>query len=153
MTDDSRMVGGRQPPGTPPSEGGGLPDICSALSSADKPIQKILAENFKFSIEDLRTIGIDGKWLEIARAVGVEKFIEIWAILDRENINQPKAMRDRMRVHVPAFSRCLKFVRNQIIDQATAKGHNANEIHNLLSSLDIEPVTVASVERLIRQVR
>lgn len=149
MTRQSSKVGARPGSTLPPDGGGGYPDICNELSSADRPIQKILAENFELGLQDLEAMGLAPKWIEIAASIGPSKFIEIWAILDRENVNQPKAQRDRMRIWVPSFSTLMKFVRNRAINEAIDNGMETKEIYEMLRASNLEPIVYDALTVLV----
>ena len=132
MSAPGDKVGGRHQDPHPPQEGGGYPDICNDLNSVDNLPKKNFLRKINPTIKDFKSIGLSGKWLDIVALVGPEKWIELWKILDRENINQPAAMRDAQRLRVPAFSKYIKFVRNCYIEDLTRQGHDAAGIHKIL---------------------
>ena len=146
-------LGGRHNNPPPSTGGGGYLDICRILATADRPIQKIFEKKIEVTITDLKTIGLSGKWLEIAEKVGVETWLEIWQILDRENINQPVNMRDALRVRIPAYSRLMKFARNKYIEEFTEQGLDAKKIYDLLIRAQIEPVCVKWIQSIQSAIR
>ena len=89
-------------------------------------------------------MGLSGRWLEVARHVGVEQWLEIWAILDRENIDGPGTARENVRVRVPMYSRFLRYIRNRWIQEMSDKP--SDEIRSLLEEHRLEPVSIQSIK-------
>lgn len=152
MTRQTDRVGGRHKDPHPPRGGGGYLDNCSDSGLAVRPFQKIFQKKIEITIDDLIKIGLSGKWLEIAEKVGAEKWLEIWQILDRENINQPSCSRDAMRLKVPAYSKLMKFKRNRYIARMLKHGCNIRQIHHLLEIENIEPISILMIKKIKKDI-
>jgi hypothetical protein len=148
MTRDKGRVGARHRSTPPPAGGGGYQDICRKPVDGVDGSAKFFRENLKLTIEDLKKIGLAGKWLEIAERVGIEMWLEIWPILDRENIGQPPNLRSSTRVRVPMYVNYVRFIRNQYIHQMTDDGKPAKEIHRFIKGADLEPVSVPCIIKI-----
>lgn len=148
MIDGNGRVGGRPGNHSPPPGGGGYSDICNILRAVESRFSKKKPEKITIKIEDLREMGLSGKWLEIAERVGVETWIEIWEILDRENINQPSSLRDALRIRVPMYSKLIKYLRNRHIARLTRCGFGAAEIHKILKLTTIEQISITQIIKI-----
>lgn len=148
MIKDKDRVGARPGSTHPPAGGGGYQDICRNPVAAVGGSAKIFRENLKLTIDDLKKIGITGKWLEVAERVGIDTWLEIWTILDRENVSQPLSMRDSIRVRIPMYSNFIRFVRNRYIHQMTDAGKSAQEIYRFIKYADLEPVSISCIRSI-----
>lgn len=94
-------------------------------------------------------MGLSGKWLEIARRVGVEMWIDIWKILDRENLHAESGT-DPIRVKVPRFSRLQRYQRNQLIYDLHAAGRSEKDIHAEIHRAGLAPICMHSIKMIVK---
>lgn len=149
MPGDNNGVGGRHRSTPSPARGGGYQDIYRDLRTALCAARENCARGADVTIDDLRALGLSGKWLEIAERVGPETWLQIWEILDRENIDQPPPCRDRIRMWVPSYSKFLKFVRNRTIFQLAKDGHAPDAISRAIGKTGFDPVSPDQVRKII----
>lgn len=142
-------VGARHQAMHSPKGGGGYQDICSELELAVKKSRENFEKIFQPTLEDLREMGLSGKWLEVAEKIGVENWLEVWRILDNSNIDEPSHLRENLRVRIPLFSRFRRFYRNQVIYLLTEAGHDSHEIERFLNKINLEPISKPQI-RMIR---
>ena len=135
---DDLREGGRQGKSTPPTEGGEYPDNCKNPPPIAEKSAKILIKNSNLSISDLKKIGLSGKWIEIAERIGVENWIKVWEILDRENIDVNPESRHRQRLWVPSYSKLIKHLRNEFIRRQLDAGHSIESIYKKLKRMKLE---------------
>ena len=97
-------VGGRQGGSAPLQGGGGYQDIYTDLKPepSDDP-----------RIRELKQIGMNPRWIEVAEAIGYEGFIKMWRILDQENLRS--GFRQSTKITVPLFSKLIRWHRNQVL--------------------------------------
>ena len=153
MVSNKHRVGGRPGNQPRPPGGGGYLDICKTFQLIERKHGKKIAKKTKLSMDDLKHIGLDGKWLKIAERIGVEAWIDVWEILDEENINLPSAMRDANRVRVPMFSKLVKYIRNIYIERMTKAGLDARAIYKELRIANIEPLSVHWIRVTQKKIR
>lgn len=150
MTTDSTRVGGR--PGSPPPRtgGGGYPDTCTNPRSAVRPPDKNFAKNHNLTLKDLRDMGLPPHWLEVAEHIGVELWMGVWQILDRDNITQPGNF-DPVRLRVPRFSRTLRYVRNRLIAELSQQGLDEAAIAAEIARRNMQPIQPDSIKLIVRE--
>ena len=135
-------VGGRQETTTRSGQGGGYPDICTDYVGT-------MARGISDPrLEDLRALGIHDRWLRVARAIGVDAFIQVWRILDEGNNTS-----EGVRVRVPMFSSWRRRKRNMYI-VALAESKSPREIRkHLLGQGWCERISERHISRIIAKAK
>ncbi|MBF0453652.1 MAG: hypothetical protein HQL72_02405 [Magnetococcales bacterium] len=110
-------VGGRQEDTSSPLRGGGYQDICTILKPDPGNDPRI---------RELKQLGLNPCWIEIAETVGYEDFLKIWRILDRKNLHT--GGRENSRITIPLFSRLVRQQRNQVLRTMAAEGATLQEL-------------------------
>lgn len=137
-------VGGRQSRDPLPTWGGGYLDICT-----DSRFQKTApAGAADPRLDELRQIGLPYRWLQVARAIGVDAFLVVWQILDQEN-HDATGQQISARVRVPMFSRYLKFQRNRYVRTLAESGRSPAEIRELVRTELCEELSERHIARII----
>lgn len=136
-------VGDRQGAGTPPTLGGGYLDNCST-SNFQKKISPTKKTDPRLS--ELRQMGLQPVWLEIAEQVGVDVFLYIWRTLDA----QPSHFTDEGRVLVPIkrYQLFLRYQRNRYIETLQHIGMKPKDIRECVYKQVGETMSLRQIERL-----
>ena len=142
MVTDMHRVGGRPGNQPHPGRGGGYQDICRILGEIEKKSGKKIEKNKKLTIDDLKQLELSPRWVKIAERVGIDAWLDIWEILDAENINTPSTQRYPCRLRVPMFTKLVRFLRNQHIEKMIKAGHDVRKIHAGLVAANVEPVSI-----------
>ena len=133
---DELGVGGRHKQSQPTSEVGRYLDICKISDFAfTATIRKIDPR-----LETLRDMGIGSTWLRIAEVVGYEAFMGIWMILGEE--------KDYVRVRMPAYSKYLRYQRNQLIKKLSGEGLRSDQIKKYIKRNLCEDVSIRHIDRI-----
>lgn len=98
-------------------------------------------------------MGLPDDWLEIAERVGVDTWLDIWEILDRDNISHPHTIRIPRRVRVPMHYQLIRYVRNNLIKQLDGAGHSVLEIQDFPKKTKTQPVTIQGLKKIIKKQR
>lgn len=137
-------VGGRHSPPPPSTKGGGYQNKC---------------EFFKFStaaekkrdprLDELREMGLQRVWLEVAEAIGVDGFLAVWRILSED----PASIGDvgRIEVAIRSFSAYQRYQRNRYIETLTAQGYTPEQIRRKLIEQTGEQISNRHILRLQKQ--
>lgn len=136
-------VGGRQPARTSSARGGGYLDICSSRNSR---LRKSARDP---RLEELAQIGLDARWLRIADVVGVDQFLEVWQILDEENIDLPPGEREPTRIRVPLFAGWMRLQRNKLVQALADEGRRPPEIRRIIRRTLCESLSERHITRII----
>lgn len=136
-------VGGRQQGRPVPGEGGGYLDVCISSGSRLKKSER------DPRLDELEQIGLDVRWLRIAHVVGVDRFLEIWQILDEENIDLPPGERDPTRIRVPLFAGWMRLQRNKLVQALAEEGHRPPEIRRQIQRTLCESLSERHITRII----
>jgi hypothetical protein len=151
MPRDKDRVGARHRSTHPPAGGGGYQDTCNKPVAVVDGSVKIFREKLKPTIEDLKEIGLSGKWLEIAERVGIDMWLDIWQILDRENVGQPSILRSSTRLRVPMYVNYVRYIRNRYIHEMTDAGKPRDEILRNIKQANFEPVGISCLLNIQEQ--
>jgi len=98
----------------------------------------------------LRSAGITGKWMRIAQMLGEPMFLQVWKILDEENIDLPMGMRERVRLPIPQFCSWHKVLRNELIFSLSDRGMSPVQIEAEIRERGCEPIQATHIANLIR---
>lgn len=136
-------VGGRQGYTPPPAGGGGYPDICNVLNFDPSTEQKKRDPR----LEELRQMGLQRMWLDVAEEIGVDAFLKIWRILDQDK----SSIGDDGRLLVPlrSYRTYLRYQRNRYIEALFNKGLKPSEIQIKLRDQLCETITISHISKII----
>ena len=126
-----------------PTRGGGSPVNCKGSKVAiQRGAAAPAAEDPR--IADLRRMGLNAVWCDVAASIGFEAFVETWRIL----ANSESVLDDRMRIAVPSFSNFLRYQRNELIRSLVGAGFGLSEIQTALAKRR-ENITPNRLKKLI----
>jgi len=146
-SDQAEGVGGRLENANIPTEGGGYLDTCS---NSELALLKKIAPPGDPRLNMLHDIGLADHWIKIADLVGFDHFMTMWMILDEPNVYASSRERKRRRIHVPQYSKFMRFCREKIIVDLSNKGKKPHLIHKILLKDMCERVSVRHIERIIK---
>jgi hypothetical protein len=140
--------GGRQEAPSLPPGGGGYQNKCTVLnfdaSSAQKKIDPRLQE--------LRDMGLQRVWLDVAEEIGVDDFLKVWRILDSSDAGQARKGEDgRIMIPIRCYDSFLRYQRNRYIESLTKMGMKPNEIRKRLNEQLCEQISIRHISRLTHQ--
>jgi hypothetical protein len=142
--DQEEGVGGRQA-GTPPAPGGGgYQKKCEIFNFLDHA-----GKNRDPRLEELREMGVQRAWLEVAEAIGVDDFLKVWRILDADSTN--KTEDGRRLVPMRSYSCFVRFQRNRYIESLYDLGLTTHEIRSRLIQQLGEKVSINHILRFRRK--
>lgn len=143
--DQVQGVGGRQ--GSIPSlaGGGGYQDICSVLNFDPTTEQKKRDPR----LAELREMGLQRMWLDVAEEIGVDALLKMWRILDQDKAS----IGDDGRLLVPlrSYSTYIRYQRNRYIESLATMGMKPREIQEKLNAQLCEQISIRHISRLIVQ--
>ncbi|MBA1147391.1 hypothetical protein H0Z60_10020 [Ectothiorhodospiraceae bacterium WFHF3C12] len=136
-------VGGRHKNPSTATEGGGYLNACRA----GNPGLKKGARDPR--LDELEQIGLDPRWLRIAHVVGVDQFLEVWQILDEENIDLPPGEREPTRIRIPLFAGWMRLQRNKLVKALADEGSRPSEIRRTIRRKLCESLSERHITRII----
>ncbi|HQS59930.1 MAG: hypothetical protein B7Y56_03235 [Gallionellales bacterium 35-53-114] len=138
-------VGGRQGCTPAPAGGGGYQDICSVLNFDPTTDQKKRDPR----LEELRQMGLQRMWLDVAEEIGVDALLKMWRILDQDK----SSIGDDGRLLVPlrSYSTYIRYQRNRYIESLATMGMKPREIQQKLNAQLCEQISIRHISRLITQ--
>lgn len=137
-------VGGRQADPPPPAGGGGYQDICRVLNFCGAGAQKKRDPR----LDELRQMGLQRVWLDVAEAIGVDALLTLWRILDSDQANR---VDDNGRVLVPirTFSTYLRYQRNRYIETLSSMEIPPHEIRERVQRQLGEKISMTHLYRIL----
>ena len=138
-------VGGRQGYTPPLAGGGGYQDICSVLNFDPTTEPKKRDPR----LEELRQMGLQRMWLDVAEEIGVDALLKMWRILDQDK----SSIGDDGRLLVPlrSYSTYIRYQRNRYIESLAGMGMKPREIQQKLNAQLCEQISIRHISRLIVQ--
>lgn len=144
---DSGGVGARQAPPPPALGGGGYLDICTSANFWKKsgPPEKNAAGRDP-RLDDLRRMGLQRVWVDVAEEIGVDAFLRAWRIIDAD----PACSSDGTTLRVPLrlYRTFLRFQRNRFIRALADLKHSPRDIKRRLSRQFGESVSLRHIKRI-----
>jgi len=138
-------VGGRQASSHPPAWGGGYQNICTVLNFEKNAAQKKRDPR----IDELRQMGLQRVWLDVAEVIGVDNLLKMWRILDSDQASI--ADDGRLLVPIRSYSTFLRYQRNRYIESLDGMGFKPPEIQKKLNDQLCEQISIRHISRLIQQ--
>lgn len=137
---DRGGVGVRHGKTSPEGGGGGYPKKCEIFKFSEPPKKR------DPRIDELRKMGLQKPWIEVAESIGMDAFLKVWRILDSDMTN----VGDDGRLLVPlrAYSSYLKFQRNRYIETLTGLGYRPDEIQKMLKKQLCEEISIRHISRI-----
>jgi hypothetical protein len=139
-------VGGRQAYPSPRRRGGGYQHICT-LSNFEKTIEQKMRDP---RMDELREMGVQQHWLKIAEEVGVDDFLKIWRILDREAQSYDSCGNGRLLVPMRLYSTYLRYQRNRYINTLSCSGMPPSAIQKKLIEQLHEKISIRNISRVAK---
>lgn len=108
-------VGGRQPGTHPGRQGGGYQDIYTSPTADFKKKSRAPSDSEDPRLAELEEMGLPDRWLQIARGIGFDNFMEVWRILDEDNPADTIVRGEQVRIWIPRIARYVLYQRNLYI--------------------------------------
>lgn len=138
-------VGGRHSPTHSPAGGGGYQNICTVLNFSPDGEQKKRDPR----LDELREMGLQRVWLDVAEEVGVDAMLKTWRILDRAHASAGDE--GRFMVPMRSYGSYLRFQRNRYIEALDALGLKPKEIRDKLSKQLCEQISIRHISRILKR--
>ena len=138
-------VGGRQNDPCPPVRGGGYQNICAVLNFLPDMEQKKRDPR----LNELREMGLQSEWLDVVEIIGVDAFLKIWRVLDRNQASIDN--NGRLLVPLRRYSTFMRYQRNRYIETLNNAGIPYAEIREKLSSQLGEKISINHISRVINR--
>lgn len=138
-------VGGRQAPPPAPPRGGGYQNVCTVLNFEASAGQKKRDPR----LDELREMGLQRVWVDVAEEIGVDALLKMWRILDRDL----SSIGDDGRLLVPlrSYSTFLRYQRNRYIETLDSLGMKPKEIREKLNQQLCEQISLRHISRIINR--
>jgi len=100
-------------------------------------------------IDELRQMGLQRVWLEVAEAIGVDNFLMMWRILDSD---QASICDDgRLLMPIRNYRTFLRYQRNRYIESLDSMGHKPPEIQKKLKDQLCEQISIRHISKIIQR--
>jgi hypothetical protein len=99
-------------------------------------------------LAELRRMGMQHYWVEVAEAVGVDAFLAMWRIIDRQKSLQLDPAGSGSLVHLRSYDSYLRFQRNRWIECLAEAGVPTKEIRRRVAEQIGENLTERHIYRL-----
>lgn len=135
-------AGARQTNPTPQPGGGEYQNICTVLNFDASAAEKKRDPR----LEELRQMGLQRIWCDVAEVIGVDALLKMWRILDSD----PESIGDNGRLILPLcrYSTFLRYQRNRYIETLADMGVKPREIQRILKSQLCEEISLRHISRL-----
>jgi hypothetical protein len=137
-------VGGRQEMPAEASGGGGYQNICTVLNFDPRAAEKKRDPR----LEELREMGLQRIWLDIAEKIGVDAFLSMWRILDSDQTSIENS--GRLMVPIRAYGTYLRYQRNRYVEALSEMGYSPPEIRQKLKEQLCEHISIRHISRLVQ---
>lgn len=139
-------VGARQAAPSPSIPGGGYLDICNRRKVEKKRGRAVIEPRRDPRIDELRRVGLQRVWVEVAEAIGVDNWMVAWRIIDA---NPAASLEGNMlRVPLKNYRTWLRYQRNGYIRGLRARGLSTREIRALLAKQMGEAISEKHISRI-----
>lgn len=137
---DDHGVGARQARPRPSAGGGGYQDVCTGHKSGKKTTPR------DPRLDELRRMGVQRVWVDIAERIGVDAFLVIWRIMDAD----PTCSVDGTMLRVPLrpYRAYLRYQRNRYIETLADEGLSPREIKARIEQQLGEKLHITHIRRL-----
>lgn len=140
-------VGGRQALPRPPRGGGGYQNKCTVLNFDASAAEKKRDPR----LEELREMGLQREWLDVADAIGVDEFLKVWRILDASSSAHSRKGEDgRLMIPIRAYGTYLRYQRNRYVEALSEMGYTPPEIRVKLKEQLCEHISIRHISRLVQ---
>lgn len=137
-------VGGRQAKPRPPAGGGGYQNKCTVLNFDPTAAEKMRDPR----LEELREMGLQRIWLEVAEKIGVDAFLAVWRILDSDQTSIENS--GRLMVPIRAYSTYMRYQRNRYVESLSEIGLTPPQIRQKLKEQLCEQISIRHISRLVQ---
>jgi hypothetical protein len=101
-------------------------------------------------MDELITVGLSPRLIEVARAIGVENFFTLWRLVDGTPLGTPG---EQISLKFPRFTRWVRHCRNRLIVSLHRDGLSLCHIRQrVYAELGVD-VSIRSVRRVIEKNR
>lgn len=138
-------VGARLPPLAPSRRGGGYQNICTVLNFDPGVLQKKCDPR----LDEMKQMGLQRVWLDVAEAIGVDNTLRAWRIIDADSSSIGEA--GRLLVPLRSYSTYLRYQRNQYIQTLADNGLKPPEIQKILKDHLCEQISIRHISRLVQK--
>jgi len=142
----SQGVGARQTRQTHLRQGGGYLDICKATKIGDQAPDEKNRPAADPRLAELRRMGLQRVWLDVAEVIGVDSFLVVWRIIDAD----PACSYDDTVLRVPMrlYRTYLRYQRDRYIEALSAQGITPSDIRIRLERQMGETLSEAHIRRI-----
>jgi hypothetical protein len=95
-------------------------------------------------------MGLRQVWLRVAARIGVDAFLDLWAIVDQAECAIPSGS---LRIDMPRFSRYLRYQRNRLIETWVERGMSREQIRAAIRDELREDLSQRHIDRIIARAR
>lgn len=99
-------------------------------------------------MDELRRIGLQRVWLDIAETVGVDTFLLVWRLLDADPAARPSG-ESSLRVTIRSYATYMRYQRNRYIETLADEGKTAQQIRQIIKRDLCETLSLRHIERLM----
>lgn len=151
LGDHGQGVGARHAPSPPSPTGGGYLDVCTAVDFQKKArgAEKSgagAANDADPRLDELRRMGLQRVWINVAAAIGVDAFLAAWRVLDADPSTQHNDT--SLRISLRVYRSYLRFQRNRYIEALAVEGVQPPEIRRRLERQLREQVSLRHISRI-----
>lgn len=137
---DVAGVGGRQALPPFPGWGGGYQDNCTVLNFEKKRDQRL---------DELRAMGLQRVWIDIAEKIGVDNLLIAWRMLDSDETNH--ADQGRLLIPIRRYRTYIRFQRNRYIEALVELKLSPREIKEKIERQLCEKISVRNILRIAKR--
>lgn len=138
-------VGGRQKEASPSAAGGGYLETCTPPKfSAPEQEKKSAPRDPR--LDELRRMGLQRVWLEVAEEIGVDAFMAMWRILDRDPACHHSD--GYLKITLKKYRAYLRFLRNRMIETLAGMGFSNTTIIQRIKEQLGEEVSLRHLQRI-----
>lgn len=99
-------------------------------------------------LEELREMGLQRIWLEVAEKIGVDAFLAVWRILDSDQTSIENS--GRLMVPIRAYSTYMRYQRNRYVESLSEMGLTPPQIRQKLKEQLCEQISIRHISRLVQ---
>lgn len=141
-------VGGRQGQPPTPTQGGGWLNVYTPFKPRLGGLKKIARDP---RLDELRQMGLHATWQRVAEEIGVDAFLAMWRIVDKEE--QWHHVKGTLVIPLRHYASYTKFQRNQFINDLFDTGLSMEQIRRRLLTAYGETVDSSHITRIVKKHR
>jgi hypothetical protein len=103
-------------------------------------------------LDELRQMGLQRVWLDVAEEIGVDEFLKVWRLIDSSEAGLARKGEDgRIMIPIRCYSSYLRYQRNRYIETLDALGLKPPEIQRKLKEQLCEQVSIRHISRIAKE--